>query len=360
MILKIVIFASLFPSSMSLLWPRKPAAAVRDSAIQVGAPPEDNMSYDELASLLQNSDMLQETARRSDCFRHAAASIRVRCSDLDMDQDERVSAAISMTLCELGTAQHLSPPLECSQYAVNADSSNRRDQGNCVEALSRSAQFWSSYSGYLRDVPQLCFSFRRWHDIDTARDIYRNITREKITFLRFLTTREKDTEQHFVALKAHLNTMDDVTSKLHILTDTFESLSRNIATDLDKERQIITSEVLALVRDTRLQNDDILAHILSQIDAVFSGASGQYARSLDDAVVMFSRSVSAEIDTVFSSAGREMELNLEMVKEAGRRWNALGQSFAQMGLVDHFICFICTSTDARNLAVNNTTNGNQW
>lgn len=55
MILKIVIFASLFPSSMSLLWPRKPAAAVRDSAIQVGAPPEDNMSYDELASLLQNS-----------------------------------------------------------------------------------------------------------------------------------------------------------------------------------------------------------------------------------------------------------------------------------------------------------------
>ncbi len=94
---------------------------------------------------------------------------------------------------------------------------------------------------------------------------------------------------------------------------------------------------------------------------------------------MFSRSVSAEIDTVFSSAGREMELNLEMVasvssftqpadhelpssqqKEAGRRWNALGQSFAQMGLVDHFICFICTSTDARNLAVNNTTNGNQW
>ncbi|KAF9028175.1 hypothetical protein BDZ89DRAFT_1015250, partial [Hymenopellis radicata] len=197
------------------------------------------MSYDELATILQNSDMLQETARRSDCFRHAAASIRVRCSDLDMDQDERVSAAISMTLCELGTAKHLSPPLECSQYAVNADRSNRRDQGNCVEALSRSAQFWSSYSGYLRDVPQLCFSFRRWHDIasDTARDIYRNITQEKITFLRFLTMREKDTEQHFVALKTYLSNMDDVTSDLRSLTDTFESLSRDIATDLDKERQ---------------------------------------------------------------------------------------------------------------------------
>lgn len=89
--------------------------------------------------------------------------------------DEIHTAAISMTLCELATARHYSVPLECAPYKVD-DGHTRgpissRAQGECVEyvsafalccipdtqgddlsALARSAQFWSSYSGYLREV----------------------------------------------------------------------------------------------------------------------------------------------------------------------------------------------------------------
>jgi len=93
-------------------------------------------------------------------------------------------------------------------------------------ALSRSAQFWSSYSGYLREVRAYIISsplvipflfpdqpscvlhsavgmilvrscgFHTWITLtvtcsDTARDIYRNATLEKTAFLRFLIAREK-------------------------------------------------------------------------------------------------------------------------------------------------------------------------
>lgn len=76
--------------------------------------------------------------------------------------------AIAMTLCELGTA-HLTPPMECrSVKQRTADTPAGRR--HCVEwvfllsvysymilmtsnfrALARSAQSWSSYSGYFRE-----------------------------------------------------------------------------------------------------------------------------------------------------------------------------------------------------------------
>lgn len=39
---------------------------------------------------------------------------------------------------------------------------------------------------------QLCFAFRRWLDIDIAKDVYRNITSEKLALLKFLNEREKN------------------------------------------------------------------------------------------------------------------------------------------------------------------------
>ncbi|KAJ4476437.1 hypothetical protein C8J55DRAFT_431477, partial [Lentinula edodes] len=111
--------------------------------------------------------------RSSDCFHKVAGSIRTRCSELNMNEEERVVAAISMTLCELATAKHHAPPMECDMFSARLRASGPRDgfsdeqeefevdiRGNCVNALSRSAQFWSSYSGYLREVRELHFSYR--------------------------------------------------------------------------------------------------------------------------------------------------------------------------------------------------------
>ncbi|KAF9003429.1 hypothetical protein BDQ17DRAFT_1541980 [Cyathus striatus] len=133
--------------------------------------------------------------RRPDCFQKAAKTIRKRCSDLHLDEQEWIHAAISMTLCEIATAKHHTLPLECTIFTTGYDYIlDSQMQGQCVDALSRSAQFWSSYSGYLREIPQLCFAFRKSEDIDMARDIYRNSTIEQINFFHSLENQEKRIE----------------------------------------------------------------------------------------------------------------------------------------------------------------------
>ncbi|KAF8552486.1 hypothetical protein OG21DRAFT_1416066, partial [Imleria badia] len=138
-------------------------------------------------------DVLQSYQRKPDCFQDAINLVKARCEESRMDEQERIQAAIGMTMCELATARHYLPPMECAAYAKvgHKHSPTPQGQARCVDALSRSAQFWSSYSGYLREIPQLCFTFRRWIDIDTAKDIYRNVTEEKSMLVRFLIEREK-------------------------------------------------------------------------------------------------------------------------------------------------------------------------
>ncbi|KAK0480878.1 hypothetical protein IW261DRAFT_1147814 [Armillaria novae-zelandiae] len=94
-------------------------------------------------------------------------------------------------------------------------------------ALSRSAQFWSSYSGYLREIPQLCFSFRIWHDIDATRDnIYNNITREKIALLRYFSQRQHTEQAHMSAWESHLSN----------ITTLIQALSNNMGADVQYYR----------------------------------------------------------------------------------------------------------------------------
>ncbi|KAI0292895.1 hypothetical protein BC826DRAFT_1017394 [Russula brevipes] len=124
--------------------------------------------------------------RKPDCFRRAAGRIRVKCAEIDIDPDQRVKAAISMTLCELRTAEFHSIPLECEAFLEDGGLGDRAHHGICVEALSRSTQSWASYSGYLREIPQLCFAYQRSNEKYLALEIYRNATVEKIAYIRHL------------------------------------------------------------------------------------------------------------------------------------------------------------------------------
>ncbi|KAF8331841.1 uncharacterized protein EI90DRAFT_3055606 [Cantharellus anzutake] len=130
-----------------------------------------------------------------DCFKTAVHTIQSECSqNRELDLPSRVRASISMTLCEITTTERLSVPLECQEYRNEAHytfSDKRLSkidtvQSQCVEALSRSAQLWTSYSGYLREIPQLCFAFGTWNEVDIAKSLYRNATIEISALLAVL------------------------------------------------------------------------------------------------------------------------------------------------------------------------------
>ncbi|EJD47993.1 hypothetical protein AURDEDRAFT_61571, partial [Auricularia subglabra TFB-10046 SS5] len=99
---------------------------------------------------------------QSDCFRTAAAHLQ--CEKLEIEESARVRAAIAFTLCELATARGHSPPMECSAFAKPGPGVEPplKKLYACVEALQRSVQFWTTYSGYLQRICQYTALFPRW------------------------------------------------------------------------------------------------------------------------------------------------------------------------------------------------------
>jgi hypothetical protein len=104
----------------------------------------------------QHLETLDTYSQRPDCFRNTVSAIRNRCGETDLSESERVGgkmnspspdtmmcsqgtllvAAISMTLCELATAKHHSPPLECFPFSSplreGGEQINEETQSICV------------------------------------------------------------------------------------------------------------------------------------------------------------------------------------------------------------------------------------
>lgn len=128
------------------------------------------LSREEIDLISKHTGAFDGYMRKNDCFQDAARHAQSRCEASHMSEDERIQGffpvwcarfetfliflvAIRLTLCELATARHHTPPLECSPFINNVGPHiPHHAVGDCVDALSRSAQFWSSYSGYLREI----------------------------------------------------------------------------------------------------------------------------------------------------------------------------------------------------------------
>ncbi|TBU23634.1 hypothetical protein BD311DRAFT_67517 [Dichomitus squalens] len=254
---------------------------------------------EELAVILQGARSLDAYSKKSDCFRRAANAIQTRCSDLESDEDELVKAAISMTLCEIATAKHTSPPMECApfesdsngMYALHAESS-----GQCVLALSRSAQYWSSYSGYLREVAQLCFAFQRWNDIDVAKELYKNASIQTTDILRYMADREKHVEQ---AHEDSRSVVKAVLEQIRASSMTLGSASVVASENLGSLRGEISNQLGAIVSD--VQERIALGHTrtVSKIDADVSGVINHLGATLHSMQLDLERTLAYHIGNAF-------------------------------------------------------------
>ncbi|KAG9007343.1 hypothetical protein FRB94_014465 [Tulasnella sp. JGI-2019a] len=197
-----------------------------------------------------------------DCFGSETASVLERCGEeLELSDNERVQFAIGMTLCELKTAKHNTPPLECRAFSSNnrVAFDRRSTQSSCVAALARSAQFWSSYSGYIRQVSQLCHAFRRSHDIDTARSLYRNATLEKVALLRVLSRRETALNDVRSDMRNILDGMVGMLYDLQSRSSELGSVRGTIVDVVDKAMEELLFRHEKLAKDTQSELMDVAA-----------------------------------------------------------------------------------------------------
>ncbi|GAA6027876.1 hypothetical protein JCM8097_001760 [Rhodosporidiobolus ruineniae] len=141
---------------------------------------------------VEHSSGLQEPAltlpSNPSCFYRALSSLpsstssssSSACDTLAHSDRLRTELAARMAMCEIGTSEGAKMPRECEDWERGT---KRGKVASCVEALSRSPQHWSSYSGYLREIVTLCSAFRRWADVELARDLHGSTAR---TFTAFV------------------------------------------------------------------------------------------------------------------------------------------------------------------------------
>ncbi|KAJ7128125.1 hypothetical protein C8R46DRAFT_1017642 [Mycena filopes] len=321
--LTLIIFLRLSLCCAAFLWPRQPQTGVEK-------PIANDALENELAGLLSSHAALENYSRRPDCFRRVASRIRLQCAELETNEDGRVKAAISMTLCELATATHHSLPLECASFTMDSEAATIRTQGECVDALSRSAQFWSSYSGYLREVPQLCFAFRRWNDIDTAKDIYKNSTLEMATLIRLLLAREQADSESKKGWDTRVSDLEDVTTRL-------DSVSNLILTAMNAAPPRLQAELTTIVDAFRIELLNIQlnikadnSRIIGRIDSDLQLISQRHANSLNDFLPHLEISLANDLNAVLSPFQAQSLRALDLVNSAQATWNNLTSQFTAM------------------------------
>ncbi|CAO1615922.1 unnamed protein product [Sympodiomycopsis kandeliae] len=162
------------------------------------------LSNAEFEAIFANRQSLRLFQSKSDCFLEAASRVKAICQQglENDDPNHKIRFAIALTKCELATAR-LKAPLECEGISLKSSKGGERLENSkvgsesydthfslttCVEALSRSSQFWSTYSGYIREASQLCLALNEAVEVNFAKDVYRNITMEKQAILKFIKT----------------------------------------------------------------------------------------------------------------------------------------------------------------------------
>lgn len=233
-----------------------------------------------------------------------------------------------MTLCEIATAKHYSLPLECRPFSPEGEAPrDPRMRSECVDALSRSAQFWSSYSGYLREIPQLCFAFRRWNDIDLARDIYKNATIENINFLRSLVNRKRSEEVMIKKQQDQLTEFERLLLQLQAATKSYDAIPDRLASKLDKNLNYALSlyESAVLSSAQRLQVAE--RETLSQLEGSLESVLHRLAKEIDFVLSTLEASLIQHLDSVFEHAVQRQQELLYVTNEIQTNWIGLEGSF---------------------------------
>ncbi|KAF8156709.1 hypothetical protein B0H34DRAFT_710251 [Crassisporium funariophilum] len=239
-----------------------------------------------------------------------------------------------MTLCEVATAKHHSLPLECQPFSLDGrqerGSITPQIQGECVDALARSAQFWSSYSGYLRELPQLCHAFRRWNDIDLAKEIYQNATLEKIALIRYIKSRETTSSEYLQEWTKQMKKMQLLVQETKHTAEKYKSTTDHVVMEINENVNgtliMLRNEWIDFMSRRRVVEESSIAHLHSNVDLILQ----QHGTGLSDILVSMNQALNHHIEAILAHSARNYQQLDILATGVQSRWMQLAAGFDTM------------------------------
>ncbi|KAJ3364819.1 hypothetical protein GGF32_000996 [Allomyces javanicus] len=164
----------------------------------------------------------QYESRGVDCYRDAAVTLQQGCRELTVSQAEKISYAVRLTLCEIGSANIYVPP-QCLHGTVG---------NSCIEALAQVPQLWTSYSGYFRDVMAMCYAVRHHIERELVEALFYNLTLTQLVNNNMLKQHTADVVQLHTQEMAAWRQLHDQQSTIASQTDQIVGWTRDLSTNV--------------------------------------------------------------------------------------------------------------------------------
>ncbi|VDB92506.1 unnamed protein product [Peniophora sp. CBMAI 1063] len=203
--------------------------------------------------LLTKSDiaLLDKYSYRSGCFGLAVS----RCDKHVLDEQAQQRAAVSMAVCEIQSASDNIVPAECTYFATE-NAYDGVPHANCLNALARTDRYWTSYSGYHREITQLCDAYRRSHITELSLDMLQFAMRQQEAALKHANASNAAWREEQLDLMANLSA-----AQLQALADT--QASAQASTELVQRRA--EDEIARAVTEHETRLADAAQAVIAQV-----------------------------------------------------------------------------------------------
>ncbi|KZV76600.1 hypothetical protein PENSPDRAFT_385850 [Peniophora sp. CONT] len=209
--------------------------------------------------LLTKSDiaLLDKYSYRSGCFGLAVS----RCDKHVLNEKAQQRAAVSMAICEIQSASDNIVPAECASFA-SEHVHEGVSHNECLNALARTDRYWTSYSGYHREITQLCDAYRRSHITELSLDMLQFAMRQQEAALKHANASNAAWREEQLNLMANLSA-----AQLQALANTQASAQASTAVVQQRAEDEIARAVA--IHEHRLA--DAAQSVIAQVVARLSG-----------------------------------------------------------------------------------------
>ncbi|KAJ7847369.1 hypothetical protein B0H14DRAFT_2583652 [Mycena olivaceomarginata] len=182
----------------------------------------------------------------------------------------------------------------------------------------------------LTPAAQLCFAFRRWNDIDRARDIYRNTTIEITNLVRAITAREKADLTGKKLWDIQLSELANVASRLKIAFNMMDVLISGVTPQFEHELTRIVKEFKADLQEARTRKQ---SHTADQIGSDLQLILKEHAHSLDNLAPLLEKFLADNLNDAIAYKPSNL------INSAQDMWTNLTLQFSTMRQVLIFFHF---------------------